>query len=84
MQSEPKTRTSVYLTDSNRRRLDQIPRGAKTALINEALTKALDEAEREAGAYADLMARLKALKPVKPSRASEVLLRELRERESRA
>jgi transposase len=42
-----KYRTTFYLTEENKKLLDQIPRGNKTALINEALSRLLKDMERE-------------------------------------
>ncbi len=75
---QEKTRTSVYITEENRRRLAKIPRGEKTRLINEALDDALTELDRKV-AYGKFVESLKTLKRVKSKKTSEELVRELRE-----
>lgn len=83
IETSGKVRTSVYLTAENRQRLDDIPRGEKTAFINQALDDALDKLEKRSESYSDLMKRVKAFQGIKPSKPSEVLIRELRENRSR-
>ena len=44
---EEKIRTTLYLTKENRKKLDMIPKGQKTELMNYAIAKVLHELERE-------------------------------------
>lgn len=44
---EKKIRTTLYLSKENRKKLDMIPKGQKTELMNYAIAKALHEVERE-------------------------------------
>lgn len=73
-----KIRTTLYLTPENRERLDRIPRGQKTALMNKAIANALEELEREENAekFLNLLA---AIQPVKPDYSSEHMVSMLRE-----
>lgn len=42
-----KYRTTFYLTEENKAMLDQIPRGKKTVLVNEALSLLLKKKKRK-------------------------------------
>lgn len=72
------SRMSIYISESNRRRLDAIPRGEKTELVNKALDEALSEIEKQKN-FDDFLRMVKAIKPVKMHKNSEEVLRELRE-----
>jgi hypothetical protein len=74
---QEKTRTSIYITEANRKRLAKVPRGQKTKLINKALDKVLSELERKA-AMAEFIERAKTTKKVKSTRSSEDMIYELR------
>jgi hypothetical protein len=73
-----KVRTTLYLTQENRERLDRIPRGQKTALMNKAIANALEELEREENAQ-KFLNMLAAIQPVKTDYSSEHMVRMLRE-----
>jgi hypothetical protein len=73
-----KIRTTLYLTQENRERLDRIPRGQKTALMNKAIANALEEIEREENAQ-KFLKMLEAIQPVKTEYSSEQMVRMLRE-----
>ena len=72
------TRMSIYISEINRRRLEAIPRGEKTELVNNALDTALGEIERRKN-FGEFMEMVKAIKPVKMRKSSEDMIRELRE-----
>lgn len=79
--SETKTakyRTTFYLTEENKRLLDQIPRGNKTALINEALNKLLKEKEQERNKK-KLSLMIDDIVPAKHNESSVDMIRKLRE-----
>lgn len=42
-----KFKTTLYLTETNRRRLDKLTRGSRTKLINQAIAEKLEEIEKE-------------------------------------
>ncbi|ASF45376.1 hypothetical protein [Methylovulum psychrotolerans] len=73
-----KVRTTLYLTQENRERLDRIPRGQKTALMNKAIANALEEIEREENAQ-KFLKMLATIQPVKTEYSSEQMVRMLRE-----
>ncbi|NOS88934.1 MAG: hypothetical protein HOP34_10430 [Methylococcaceae bacterium] len=73
-----KVRTTLYLTQENRERLDRIPRGKKTALMNKAIAAALEEIEREENAQ-KFLKMLETIQPVKTELSSEQMVRMLRE-----
>ena len=65
-----KVRMTLYLTQENRERLDRIPRGQKTALMNKAIANALEEIEREENGQ-KFLKMLASIKPVKSEYSSE-------------
>lgn len=73
-----KIRTTLYLTQENRARLNRIPRGKKTELMNKAIANALEELEREENSqkFLDMVAQIE---PVKAKYSSEKMVRMLRE-----
>ncbi len=73
-----KVRMTLYLTQENRERLDRIPRGQKTALMNKAIANALEEIEREENGQ-KFLKMLASIKPVKSEYSSEQMVRMLRE-----
>ena len=77
-----KVRTTLYLTQENRERLDRIPRGQKTALMNKAIANALEEIEREENAQ-KFLKMLATILPVKTEYSSEQMVRMLREGKSK-
>lgn len=72
-----KIRTTVYLTQENKKRLDRIPRAQKTALINKAIANTFAEREREE-AMQNFLKTLATIKPVKTVYSSEEMVRMLR------
>lgn len=46
-QKPTKFKTTLYLTENNRRQLDKLNRGSRTKLINQAIAEKLAELERE-------------------------------------
>ena len=74
----PKVRTTLYLTAENKERLDRIPRGQKTALMNRAIATALRELDRKKNAQV-LLDMVAAIEPVRPMLSSEDMVRSLRE-----
>lgn len=75
---QSKIRTTLYLTQENRKRLDRIPRGQKTDLMNKAIAKVLEELEREENAQ-KFIKMLATIEPVKAKYSSEEMVRMLRE-----
>lgn len=75
---QSKIRTTLYLTQENRKRLDRIPKGQKTDLMNRAIAKALEELEREENAN-KFLNMVASIKPVKTKYSSEEMVRMLRE-----
>lgn len=73
-----KIRTTLYLTQENKRRLDRIPRGQKTALMNKAIANALIELERQENAQ-KFLTLIATIQPVKTTYSSEEMVRMLRE-----
>ncbi|ASF48557.1 hypothetical protein [Methylovulum psychrotolerans] len=73
-----KIRTTLYFTQENRERLDRIPKGQKTALMNKAIANALEEIEWEENAQ-QFLKMLEAIQPVKTAYSSEQMIRMLRE-----
>ncbi len=73
----------MYLTQENRERLDRIPRGQKTALMNKAIANALEEIEREENVQKFLQ-MLSDIQPVKTEHSSEHMVRMLREGKGQA
>jgi len=75
---QSKIRTTLYLTQDNRKKLDRIPRGQKTDLMNRAIAKVLEELEREENAN-QFLNMLANIKPVKADYSSVEMVRMLRE-----
>lgn len=75
---QSKIRTTLYLTQENKKRLDCLPKGQKTALLNKAIADALSELEREENAQ-KFLKMLATIKPVKTAYSSEEMVRLLRE-----
>lgn len=73
-----KIRTTLYLTQENKKRLDRIPRGQKTALMNKAIADVLTELERKENAQ-KFLTMLATIQPVKTAYSSEEMIRMLRE-----
>ena len=59
-----KFRTTLYLSDENRDRLEAIPKGQRTMVINHAIAAELDKLEREQNKQ-ELTSMLHSLKPIK-------------------
>lgn len=78
-----KIRTTLYLTQENKKRLDRIPRGQKTALMNKAIADALTELERQENAQ-KFLKMLATIKPVKTAYSSEEMVKMLREGKEQA
>ena len=72
------TRMSIYISETNRRRLDAIPRGEKTDLVNKALDAALGEIERQKN-FGEFLEMAHNFPRVKARKSSEEMIRELRE-----
>jgi hypothetical protein len=72
------SRMSIYISESNRRRLDGIPRGEKTELVNKALDQALSEIERQKN-FDTFLEMARNFPRIKMKKSSEDMLRELRE-----
>jgi len=75
---QDKVRTTLYLTQENRARLNRIPRGKKTELMNKAIANALEELEREENSK-KFLEMIAEIEPVKPKYSSEEMVRMLRE-----
>ena len=73
-----KIRTTLYLTQENRERLERIPRGLKTDLMNKAIARVLEELEREENAK-QFINMIASIEPVKAKYSSEEMVRMLRE-----
>lgn len=73
-----KSRMSIYISDANRKRLDRVPRGQKTQLVNQALEQVLSNLERQEN-FNTFLKTIKALKPVAVSKSGAEMLHELRE-----
>lgn len=74
----PMTRMSIYISEANRRRLDTIPRGEKTELVNKALDDALSEIERLKN-FDEFLEMARNFPRIKARKSGEEMLRELRE-----
>ena len=72
------SRMSIYISEENRRRLDSIPRGEKTELVNKALDGVLGDLEKKRN-FGKFLDHVRSIKPVKMRKSSEEMLRELRE-----
>ena len=75
---QSKIRTTLYLTKENRSRLDLIPKGKRTELMNNAIAKALKDLEAEQNGN-KLMEMIASIKPVSTQYSSEEMVRLLRE-----
>jgi hypothetical protein len=76
-QQSPMSRMSIYISEPNRRRLAQIPRGQRTDLVNKALEDALVAMERREN-FDVFMAGVKVIKRVRTEKSSTEMLNELR------
>lgn len=72
------SRMSIYISEENRRRLDAVPRGEKTDLVNKALDGVLSDLEKKRN-FGKFLDHVRSIKPVKMRKSSEEMLRELRE-----
>ena len=72
------SRMSIYISEENRRRLDAIPRGEKTELVNKALDGVLGDLEKKRN-FDKFLDQIRSIKPVRMRKSSEEMLRELRE-----
>ena len=77
LNEQGKVRTTLYLTPENKRGLDQIPRGQKTALMNRAIENALKELDQKENAK-KFIEMIDQVKPVKMDLSSEEVVRYLR------
>jgi hypothetical protein len=71
-------RMSIYISEENRRRLADVPRGEKTELVNKALDGVLSDLEKKRN-FDDFLEMVRQIKPVKMRKSSEQMIRELRE-----
>ena len=71
------SRMSIYISEENRRRLDAIPRGEKTKLVNNALDGILSDLEKQRN-FDKFLDEVRSIKPVKMRKSTEDMLRELR------
>ena len=78
---EEKIRTTLYLTQENRKKLDMIPKGQKTELMNYAIAKALHEVEREKTKQMILLQLSKPLEKKPVNVSTQDALDEIRSRE---
>ena len=76
--TEPKARMSIYISAENQRRLARVPKGVKTTLINDALSNALSEMEKQEN-FGKFLETVRSIKRVKAPKSSEDMIRELRE-----
>ena len=81
-QAEPKYRTTFYLTEENKRLLDHIPRGKKTVLINQALSRLLTEMEKEKDRN-KLVKMIADIEPVASKHSTEEIITALRDHDAR-
>ncbi|MGB8817602.1 MAG: hypothetical protein WCC66_06735 [Rhizobiaceae bacterium] len=75
---EAKARMSIYVTAENRKRLASVPKGLKTALINDALSQVLTAIEKREN-FESFLESVRSIQPVKVSKSSEEMVRALRE-----
>jgi hypothetical protein len=75
---QTKIRTTLYLTKKNRDRLDLIPRGQKTDLMNRAIADALENLEREENSQ-KFISMIQEIEPVTTGYSSEAMVRLIRE-----
>jgi hypothetical protein len=76
--AEGKARMSIYVSAENRKLLAKVPKGLKTTLINDALSQALTAMEKREN-FDSFLESVRSIQPVKVSKTSEELVRELRE-----
>lgn len=76
--STSKYRTTFYLTEENKAMLDQIPRGMKTELVNEALSLLLKKRKKEQN-NKKLNEMIQAINPVQTQSSSEEMVKALRD-----
>jgi len=77
-QTKTKYRTTFYLTEENKKMLDKMPRGSKTALINKALGQILKKMEKEENTK-KFIEMISDITPVPTEYSSEEMVRRLRE-----
>ena len=68
---------SIYISEDNRKRLDRVPRGQKTKLVNQALSQVLTALENSEN-FDAFLGKIRSIKPVAASKSSEAMTRELR------
>ena len=73
-----KVRMTFYITERNRSRLQSIPRGKKTELVNKALAEALSSIETKKN-LGNFLQTIRTLKPVTSKLSSEEMIRKLRD-----
>jgi hypothetical protein len=76
--AEAKARMSIYINAENRTRLAKVPKGLKTALINDALSQVLTAMEQQ-DKFDNFLDTVRSIQPVKASKSSEEMIRALRE-----
>jgi len=72
-----KYRTTFYLTKENKEMLDQIPRGKKTVLVNEALSAMLNKIKKREN-NKKFVGMIKGIEPVETQYSSEQIIRMIR------
>jgi len=72
-----KYRTTFYLTKENKAMLDQIPRGKKTVLVNEALSVMLKKIKKREN-NKKFVEMIKGIEPVETQYSSEQIIRMIR------
>ena len=72
------SRMSIYISEENRRRLDEVPRGEKTELVNRALDGVLSDLEKQRN-FDKFLEMARNFPRVKANKSVEEMLRELRE-----
>ncbi|BCG65103.1 MAG: hypothetical protein methR_P2918 [Methyloprofundus sp.] len=75
--TQHKVRTTLYLTQENKQRLDRIPRGQKTALMNRAIANALKELEQKEN-NKKFLVMIADIEPVKAELSSEEMAKLLK------
>lgn len=72
------SRMSIYISEENRRRLDGVPRGEKTELVNKALDGVLSDLEKKRN-FDLFLEKARNFPRVKSQKSVEEMIRELRE-----
>lgn len=75
---QTKHRTTFYLTEENKKMLDEIPRGEKTILVNQALSTLLKKMKKEKN-NKKFVQMIQNIEPVETEHTSEEMVRALRE-----